>query len=181
MHPFTLNISLFLALIIFSPFSNGLITKLKGETDPIVLTCRKVTDFGFCVYTLRSDPRSAGASVYGYAQIALGILIPHAKGTSNYVQTLQKITPTKMKIVISTCIHFYGLATNNDIPMVVKSLNVKAYGNAKKGATSVLNDGQQCQYVIDKYPSSFWVRLIGMNDYMHDLSQLSRDLIGLLS
>ncbi|XP_021847352.1 cell wall / vacuolar inhibitor of fructosidase 1-like [Spinacia oleracea] len=181
MHSFILNIALFFILIASSStLCNGLTRKVSGETDPIVLTCRKVTDFGFCVITLRSDPRSAKASVYGLAQIALGKLGNHAKDTSSYTRELQKGCPVQMKRAVGVCVHYYSIATLKDVPAAVKFLNAKAYGVAKKAASAAMMDEAQCQAVINKNPSPIWQMLNSRNEYMHDLSQLSSDLIGLI-
>ncbi|XP_021762942.1 cell wall / vacuolar inhibitor of fructosidase 1-like [Chenopodium quinoa] len=181
MHSIIVKIALFFVFFASpSTLCNGLMRKLNSETDPVVLTCRKISDFGFCVFTLRSDPRSAKASVQGLAQIALGKLEAHAKETSTYIQGLQKACPPKLKTAVGVCVHFYTLANNNDVPAAVKSLNVKAYGVAKKAALAAMEDGTRCQDEIKKNPSTIWQMLNSRNFYMHDLSQLSSDLIGLL-
>ncbi|KMT05885.1 hypothetical protein BVRB_7g165430 [Beta vulgaris subsp. vulgaris] len=83
-----------------------------------------------------------------------------------------------MKVVINTCIHLYGLA-NNDVPAAVNVLNAKACEDAKNVVLAAMADEEGCQKAINKNSSAGW-QLLSSRNTMHDLSQLSNDLIGLL-
>ncbi|KAL2927054.1 Cell wall / vacuolar inhibitor of fructosidase 1 [Bienertia sinuspersici] len=180
MHAFILYIALFFAFTSSVPTQcNGMMRKSNSETA-LVLTCRKTTDFGFCVFLLRSDPRSAGASVDGLAHIALEKLGSHAKVTSNYLQSLHKSCSAKERVVTATCINLYGRALNGHVPSAIKYLNGKNYEEAIKAASAAMNDGGGCQGVINKNPSPKWQMQSQKNEYMHDVSLLCSDLIRLL-
>ncbi|KAK9733776.1 hypothetical protein RND81_04G091600 [Saponaria officinalis] len=173
-HSFAFYITLIFTLLLISPITqcNGSTRKLSESF--LSLTCRKASDFGFCAYTLGSDPRGKTTDVDGLAQIALDKLAAQVKGTISYLQRQDSADP-----VVGSCLQFYRTADSKVYPSAVGSLNNKAYGAAKQATRAVMNHGHGCQVRVDQSPSPKWQMLTSMNKVVHDLSQLSSDLIGL--
>lgn len=58
----------------------------------------------------------------------------------------------------------------DDVPAAVNFLNAKAYEDAKNAVSAAMAEEEGCQQAINK----------SRNTFIHDLSQLSNHLIGLL-
>ncbi|XP_074266501.1 uncharacterized protein LOC141589776 [Silene latifolia] len=148
---------------------NGLMRKLNSESQ-LSLTCRKTRDFGFCAYTLGTDPRSVHANVNGLTQIALDQLSAQAKVTSRYLQGLRGRVVGKEEQVVGRCIQLYR----------AMALNGKPNGAAKHKANIAMKYARKCQQGVDHNPSPKWQMISAMNQLTEDLSRLSSDLIRLL-
>ncbi|XP_074266622.1 pectinesterase inhibitor-like [Silene latifolia] len=179
-----LSFVVYIALIsafITSPSTqcNGLMRKLNSESQ-LSLTCRKTRDFGFCAYTLRTDPRSAHTNVNGLAQIALDQLSAQAKVTSRYLQGLRGRVVGKEAQVVGRCIQLYRAMALKDVSEAITSFNGKANGAAKHKANIAMKFARKCQQGVDHNPSPKWQMISAMNKLTEDLSRLSSDLIRLL-
>ncbi|XAR70351.1 hypothetical protein NMG60_11027178 [Bertholletia excelsa] len=149
------------------------------KPDLIDKVCSQADNHPFCLKTLRSDPRSAGADLQGLAQVSIDLAHSGAENVYGFVHLLVKqATKARLKERYTFCEGNY-YRTIVYIEEANDSFGSEDYQSMSVQASSAMEEVDACAEEFERPPPDT-TRLLGRNARMFDLANIVYEIAMLL-
>ncbi|XP_062025022.1 cell wall / vacuolar inhibitor of fructosidase 1-like [Rosa rugosa] len=116
---------------------------LPTEANIIAQTCQKTPNPPVCLSSLKSDPRSAQADIYGLATIMVDVVKAKSTTTLNQINQLLKQSPRDKGLI--DCADSYNAVLKGDVPEAYEAINVRRRMFALDGMNDAVNEANGCE------------------------------------